>query len=117
MPKTSQNPNSLLPMKPADLLLLAVLQDGPQHGYALSQAMARRSAERVTVRPGDLYRVLYRLSEQGLVEALEPAGPEERRKTAYALTERGRTLLIEEARRLADLSAEILSHASTGGRR
>ncbi|MEM8994098.1 MAG: PadR family transcriptional regulator [Acidobacteriota bacterium] len=117
MPKTSPNPKSLLPMKPADLLLLAVLQDGPQHGYALSQAIARRSADRVKVRPGDLYRVLYRLSELGLVEASEPAGPEERRRTAYALTERGRTVLLEEARRLADLSAEILSHASAGGPR
>ncbi|MEM1177335.1 MAG: PadR family transcriptional regulator [Acidobacteriota bacterium] len=113
MPKSS----NLLPMKPADLLLLAVLQDGPRHGYALSQAMAERSADRVKVRPGDLYRVLYRLSGQGLVRALDPAGPEERRKTAYALTEKGRQVLLEEARRLADLSAEILSHASTGGGR
>ena len=102
-----------LPLKPADLVLLAVLQDGPNHGYALSQAIAERSSGKVKVRPGDLYRVLYRLCEQGLVEAGGQAGPEERRKTEYSLTGRGRRVLVDEARRLAKLSAEILSHAES----
>lgn len=109
MPRNSKL--AALPLKPADLVLLAVLQDGPRHGYGLSQAIDRRSSGRVKVRPGDLYRVLYRLCQQGLIAAREQAGPEERRRTDYALTDAGRRVLVDEARRLAKLSAEILARS------
>ena len=99
----------LLPLRPADLVLLAELQDGPRHGYALAQAMARRTDGRIRVRPGDLYRVLFRMSEQGLVAAEAAAEVDPRRKTTYRLTALGDRALREEARRLAKLSAEILA--------
>ena len=101
---------SLLPMKPADFLLLAVLQDGPSHGYALVQEMAERSDGQIRIRPGDLYRVLYRLVEQGLIEAGEPEGPDDRQRIPYRLTERGARALRREARRLSDLAARVLAH-------
>lgn len=97
-------------MKPADFLLLAVLQEGPSHGYALVRAMAERSDGQVSIRPGDLYRVLYRLVEQELIEAEEPAGPEEKRRTRYHLTPLGARALQREARRLSELAARVLAH-------
>lgn len=99
---------NLLPLKPVDFLLLAVLRDGANHGYALVQEMARRSDGSVAIRPGDLYRVLHRLETQNLVEAGEPAGPRERRRTIYRLTDLGERVLQAEAQRVARLAKEIL---------
>ncbi len=48
-----------------DLLILVVLIDGPGHGYAIAQEIGRRSRGQVTIRPGDLYRVLYRMDRAG----------------------------------------------------
>ena len=103
------SPTHLLPLKPADFLLLAVLQDGPLHGYALVQEMAGRSDGRISIRPGDLYRVLHRLAEQGLVEGDDPEGPEARRRREYRLTLLGAEVLRAEARRLSDLAARVLA--------
>ncbi len=99
----------LLPLKPTDFLVLAVLQDGPLHGYALSQEMERRSAGYVRVRPGDLYRVLYRLAEQDLIVGEQPAGSAERRRTAYRLSDLGQRVVVAEARRLSQLSNDVLT--------
>ena len=63
------------PLRTTDLLILVVLIDGPGHGYAIAQEIGRRSRGQVTIRPGDLYRVLYRMDRAGLIEpAPEPAG-------------------------------------------
>ncbi|MEM6795109.1 MAG: PadR family transcriptional regulator [Acidobacteriota bacterium] len=110
-----RKPSPRLPLKPADFLLLAVLQDGPLHGYALGREMARRSAGEIKIRPGDLYRVLYRLAEQGIVEAIEDAEDGERR-TRYRLSALGRRTLTAEAHRVARLSAEVLAAAGEAER-
>lgn len=105
----------LLPLKPVDFLLLAVLQDGAMHGYGLVKAIAERSDGCVTVRAGDLYRVLYRLAEQDLVASQEPAAAAERRRTEYRLTEFGHSVLRAEASRLAELAGDVLSRAQPAG--
>ena len=112
MPKV--DPTTHLPLRPADFLLLAVLQDEPLHGYGLSQAMAERSEGRITVRPGDMYRVLHRLVEQDLV-AVARVERDERGRTSYALTEMGLRVLRAEARRLSELSARVLARTAESG--
>lgn len=106
---------NLLPLKPVDFLLLAVLQDGPMHGYGLVKAMAERSDGCVTVRAGDLYRVLYRLAEQDLVSSPAPASSAERRRTEYRLTDFGHRVLRAEASRLAGLAGDVLARTQTAG--
>jgi DNA-binding PadR family transcriptional regulator len=59
-------------MKATDFLVLAVLADGPRHGYALAQAIAERSGQRTRIRPGDLYRVLYRMQNAGTMNQPNP---------------------------------------------
>ena len=104
------------PLPPIELLTLAVLADGEQYGYALATAVEARSGGRLTVRPGNLYRVLDRLIERGLVRPSEGPdrgdGTSERRRY-YAITPAGR----EEARRDLGLYARLLreSRGLAGG--
>lgn len=99
------------PLRTTDFLVLAVLADGPQHGYALAQAIADRSRRRATVRPGDLYRVLYRMSRAGLIEAADPprgSDDDSGRRTYYRITPAGRRVAREEASYLREVCASLL---------
>lgn len=60
---------SRLPLNMMDFLVLAVLSDGECHGYGIVKSIEARTEGKVRVRPGNLYRVVDRLMEQGLVEA------------------------------------------------
>lgn len=72
-----------------DLLLLAVLEDGPLHGYALIEALTERSGGAIELPEGTIYPALHRLERAGLLgsEWSEATG---RRRRTYALTESGR---------------------------
>jgi DNA-binding PadR family transcriptional regulator len=50
-----------LPLAPRDLLILAVLAEGPQHGYGIIKAVEARSESGVLLDPANLYRVLRRM--------------------------------------------------------
>ncbi len=97
-------PNRLL-LRPLEFLVLAVLEDDPLHGYAMVQRIESRTGGAVRVRPGDLYRVLYRLEKRHLLEA----SPKERddRRTYYGLTALGRRALLEEAEVLRKVVAGV----------
>jgi len=99
MPSTTHA--GLLPLNPLDFLVLAVLADGPLHGYGLAREITSRSGGAVEVRPGNLYRVLDRLLRRDLVAEAppgpaEPTGEPARRD--YRITELGRSVLAAEER-------------------
>lgn len=99
-------------MRPIEFLVLAVLADGKSHGYGLVQGIADRTDGRVDPKPGNLYRVLDRLLERGLVrECDEPdAGDaDDGRRRYYATTEMGRAALAEEARLLGTVIDHVRS--------
>lgn len=72
-----------------DLLLLAVLQSGPAHGYAIIEALRQRSGGTFDLPEGTIYPALHRLEEDGLLSSSwsEEAG---RRRRIYQLTLKGR---------------------------
>lgn len=78
-----------------DLLVLAVLAEGPMHGYAVIDKLRERSADAFDLPEGTVYPVLHRLAGAGLLasEWGETAG---RRRRTYRLTEDGRAALVEE---------------------
>lgn len=78
-----------------DLLLLAVLQDGPAHGYAIVEQLRSRSGGAFDLPEGTIYPALHRLEAADLIEShWEPyAG---RRRRIYALTAVGRAALAEQ---------------------
>lgn len=104
--KTTKKP----PLKPVEFLVLAILENGPLHGYGIVQEMKSRTAGRVSPRPGDLYRILYRLDQWGLlVPDDSEAGGDEERRSYYRLTDLGQKVLIAEAEFLAKMAADTLS--------
>jgi DNA-binding PadR family transcriptional regulator len=89
-----------LPLAPRDLMILAVLAEGPLHGYGLIKAIEERSSSGVLLDPANLYRVLRRMRALGWIE--EATETSERRRT-HRVTRTGRAVLAAEVGRLERL--------------
>ena len=89
-------------LAPRDLLILAVLADGPSHGYGIIKAVEERSEHDVLLDPANLYRCLRRMSADGWIDEVEARTGDERRRT-YRITPKGRAILRKEAQRLERL--------------
>jgi DNA-binding PadR family transcriptional regulator len=96
-------------LRPAALHILLALAAGDAHGYAIMQRVGDRSAGRVSLGTGSLYRHLAKLIDAGLVAEVgsRRAGEDPRRGVDYRLTARGRQALEAERNRLADLLAAM----------
>jgi PadR family transcriptional regulator PadR len=89
-----------------DALLLAVLEDGPRHGYAVIEALQERSAGILTLPTGTVYPALRRLERAGHVESdWSNVGGRDRR--TYRLTGAGRQELVAERTAWRDFTATI----------
>lgn len=77
----------------ADLLVLALLEDQPRHGYDIARLIGERSDGALNYHVASLYPTLYRLEDQGLIEGrwVEKAG--QRKRRYYRLTPAGRRTL------------------------
>ncbi len=71
-----------------DALLLAALEDGPRHGYAVMEALRQATGGRLDLPTGTIYPALRRLEEAGLIAGSWSvvAG---RRRRDYRLTAAG----------------------------
>jgi PadR family transcriptional regulator PadR len=78
-----------------DGLLLAVLESGPTHGYAVIEALRAGSGGTFDLPTGTVYPALHRLEALGLVVSTWSAGSGRRRRV-YALTAAGRSALSEQ---------------------
>ena len=105
------SPRSPSTLNRIEFLVLAVLADGPRHGYGIVQDIKRRTVGEGAIRPGSLYRVLDRLVRMRLI-SLADDGPSknDERRTDYEITEQGRTGLLTEARLLSSVASDVLAH-------
>jgi DNA-binding PadR family transcriptional regulator len=97
------DPRELLPLPPHDLHVLLALLETPRHAYGLSQAVDQNDGE-VRLEIGSLYRILSRLTRQGLIEdsgSPPTAEGHEARRRYYRITPFGRRVAAAEAERLA----------------
>ncbi len=78
-------------------MVLAVLRDGPQHGYAIAREVNRRTGDALKFKQGTLYPVLYSLEQDGLIAGEWEHLEGERPRKVYTITEAGSA---ELARRL-----------------
>ncbi len=94
-----------------DGLVLAVLADGPCHGYAVIEELRRRSGGVLDFPEGTIYPALYKLEAAGAVASSWTVA-EGRRRRMYRLTAAGRRELArarEEWNTLARAMTGVLA--------
>ena len=84
------------------LIVLALLEEGPRHGYDIIKALEEKSSGVYSPSPGVVYPTLTYLEEIGYVTATADGN-----KKVYAITDTGRAYLAEN-RELADMVLEGL---------
>jgi DNA-binding PadR family transcriptional regulator len=95
-----------LPLKPVELLVLSMLSAGERHGYGIRQDILEHTDGHIALEPGNLYRTMRRLEQDGLVEesGRRPAAEsDDERRRYYRLTQFGRKVLAAELERVRDL--------------
>ncbi|GAA2816338.1 helix-turn-helix transcriptional regulator [Saccharopolyspora taberi] len=96
-----------------DALLLAALEPGPKHGYAIITAVQQRSGGVLELRTGTTYPALNRLERTGLLRSSwESIG--ERRRRCYELTDAGRRALAAERSSWHEFTTAISSALAPG---
>ena len=90
-----------------ELLILALLEARPRHGYEIGKLIEARSHGKLTFRVGSLYPVLVRLEDRGLITGrwMEKTG--ERRRRFYRLTPAGRGVLGDQRSAWEEFSAAV----------
>lgn len=120
MVRSTRDPQSRLPLKPATYQVLLALGDQPQHGYAIMQAVSTITDGQERILPGTLYAALARMVDDGLVEESTPrgshasGGPPRR---YYRRTALGREVARAESERLRALLDVAVSQNILGERR
>ena len=78
-----------------DALVLAALEGGGAHGYAIIEAIRVRSREAFDLPEGTVYPALHRLEKAGLLKSAWVVPEGGRKRRVYALTDSGRRSLVE----------------------
>ncbi len=81
-----------------DLLVLAVLREGPGHGYDVGQRLQQKSSGAFDLHQGSLYPSLYRLEQAKLLASRWEKGDGGPRRRVYRLTAKGERALGGERR-------------------
>jgi PadR family transcriptional regulator, regulatory protein PadR len=89
-----------------ETMLLSLLQQGPNYGYGLVQALNERAPELVAFGEGTVYPVLHRMERKGLLSTSwgEEGG---RRRKYYRLSQKGRRALQANLEEWRDLVAAM----------
>ena len=86
-----------------ELLLLAVISEGPSYGYQITQEVLSRSGGRFDLKEGSLYPALHRLEREKMLESYWTEH-EGRRRKYYRLTDKGKRQLVRDQKQWAALS-------------
>lgn len=90
-----------------DLLILKSLQHEAVHGFGISVQIRRMSQDRLQVEQGSLYPALYRLVDQGWIQAEWGVSENNRRARFYSLTRSGRKQLTTATTNWEQMSIAI----------
>src|SRR5882724_10312383 len=99
-----------------ELLILALVEERPRHGYEIAQLIEQRSEGVLQFHAASLYPLLYRLEQRGLIHGrwVEKAG--QRRRRYYRLTAAGKKVLAAHRKTWKEFFAALdrvagISHA------
>ncbi|GAA0408514.1 PadR family transcriptional regulator [Acrocarpospora corrugata] len=95
-----------------DGLLLAALEEGPQHGYAVKEALRESTEGRIDLPSGTIYPALHRLEQAGLITGTWSVVGGRRRRT-YELTSDGREALSGERDRWQEFAGAVTAALRT----
>ena len=79
-----------------DLLILRILELGPNHGWGISNRLQQISKDGLKTSQGSLYPALHRLEMRGEVKSEMTASENNRRARVYTITRTGRKRLNQE---------------------
>lgn len=112
MSPSTRAAEDLLPLRPVVFHILVSLAEGERHGYAIVQDIAERSSARLQLEPGNLYRHLKFMLDDGLIEESERRpvpGKDDERRRYYRMTRFGRQVAMAEAARLEAVAVDARS--------
>jgi DNA-binding PadR family transcriptional regulator len=98
-----------------DAIVLAALESGPAHGYAIIEAIKSRSGGTFDLPEGTIYPALHRLEQAGLLSSTWTTPPSGRRRRVYALTKNG-SARLGEGRKAWSRFAKAVDSSLGGGR-
>ena len=79
-----------------DLLILRILELGPNHGWGISSRLQQISKDGLKTSQGSLYPALHRLELRGEVRSEMTASENNRQARIYTITTSGRKRLTQE---------------------
>ena len=90
-----------------DALVLAVLQQGPMHGYEISRRIRELSDKVLSAGEGKLYPCLHKLEDDGFIQA--EWVPQENRpaRKVYSLTDKGSAALVKKRKAWEEFAAGV----------
>jgi transcriptional regulator len=90
-----------------EMLILRCLEDGPKHGYAITERLHRVSDEVLTVDEGSLYPALYRMQRRGWLTSKWGRSENNRKARFYSLTRKGKRQLEKATENWARFSEAV----------
>ena len=91
----------------AELMVLAVVEDQPRHGYDIARRIDESSGGLLRFHVASLYPMLYRMERRGWIQGrwVEKSG--QRRRRYYRLTTAGRKVLAAQRREWQSLVSAL----------
>jgi len=80
----------------AELVILALLEPRPRHGYELAKLVDSESGSLLQYQVASIYPMLHRLERKGYIQGRWIEKAEERRRKFYSLTPAGRKALTKQ---------------------
>ena len=90
-----------------EMLILALVEDRPRHGYEIGKLIQERSDGVLQFHVASLYPLLYRLEKNGWIQGRWVEKPGQRRRRFYKLTAAGQKILVEQRKTWKDFFAAL----------
>ena len=98
-----------------DAIVLAALEAGPAHGYAIIEKIKQGSASTFDLPEGTVYPALHRLEQAGLLASTWVTPSSGRKRRVYSLTKGGASALTERRKNWSRF-AQAVDSLLSGGR-
>lgn len=99
------------------MLILRILQWGPQHGHGIGQAIRQQSDDLLKIETGSLYPALHRLEKRGWLQSEWNVSEANQRAKYYRLTAVGKAQLSRERDRwsqMVDAIGRVMNPSTAG---